>query len=64
MSISASSPVVSSRKNSEDKVEILSPPTLGGHASGEDVVQDDLVSRFEKASLFNLGTIHNPITVD
>jgi len=52
--------VLSARK--EDEVKILSPSTLGGHISGEDAVQDDLIARFKNASL--LGTIDNPITVD
>lgn len=58
ISISASSAVVSARKDSEDAPKILS---LEGHTLGEDVVQDDLVARFQNASL---GTIHNPITID
>jgi hypothetical protein len=54
VSISTSSAVVSVRKQSEDELKILA-----GHTSGEDAVQDDLVACFK-----NLGTIHNPITID
>jgi len=61
ISISTSSAVVSTQKDSEDLFEIHSSPSLGGHTSGKDA-QDDLVTRFKNG--FSLGTIHNPIIID